>query len=549
MKNRIVNLSIYLRENAQKNPNKKAIVYSSNLIGIKHRRYTHMTYLELDRASDCCAFGLEEASITRGTKTILMAKPRPNFFVLLFALFKVGAVPIIVDPGMGVKRMLTCFSQTKAEAFIGIPIAHAIRLLYPSLLKTVKKNVTVGRRWFWGGTTFRSLSKTPWREFPIAQTTGKDLAALFFTTGSTGPAKGVEYTYGMFEAQIKQLASTFAFSSDDVDLATFPLFVYIDIALGTTAVLPDMNPTKPARINPKKMLREISDNRITRMFASPALLNRLGYYAKSKNIMMPSLKTIISGGAPVSGHIVEIIGSMMDRSAKFYATYGATETLPISLVERKHILTETKARSERGDGTCVGKPVDGLDVKIIKISDDTIESWSDELLVGEGKIGEIVLTGDHVSKRYYKKPQSTALSKIRQGNKIWHRTGDLGWMDASGRIWFCGRKKHRVITKGGELYSVQCEGIFNRHPYVFRSALVGVGRAGIKTPVICIEVRKSKRTMDQDNLRKELLTLAKQHELTKEIGIILFCPKFPVDVRHNAKIFREELALWAEKNL
>lgn len=186
-------------------------------------------------------------------------------------------------------------------------------------------------------------------------------------------------------------------------------------------------------------------------------------------------------------------------------------------------------------------------VKIIRITDDPIDTYSDAILAPEQQIGEIIVKGPIISKSYYQRPKENAGSKIQEGDEIWHRMGDLGWIDANGRIWFCGRKKHRVVLKDQTLFSVNCEMIFNRHPDVYRSALVAVGPKKDPTPVICIEPNKKLSQTDQNRLRSELKTLAKSCPTTERIETILFHKRFPVDIRHNAKIFREKLAPWAEK--
>jgi acyl-coenzyme A synthetase/AMP-(fatty) acid ligase len=127
--------------------------------------------------------------------------------------------------------------------------------------------------------------------------------------------------------------------------------------------------------------------------------------------------------------------------------------------------------------------------------------------------------------------------------------GDLGWKDNKGRFWFCGRKNQRIITETGTLFTIPCEAIFNNHPDVFRSALVGVGTAPKQQPVICVELEQGSKNKNKNELVDELLKLARQHEHTKHIETVLFHKSFPVDIRHNSKIFREKLTVWAEKRL
>ncbi|MBW2251350.1 MAG: AMP-binding protein [Deltaproteobacteria bacterium] len=547
--NNTINISSYLRQMAEKFPCKRAVVCPVGKDKYDHTAYTHLTFHQLDKESDRMAHSLERVGIGRGIRTILMVKPSLEFFIIIFALFKTGAVPVVVDPGMGLKRMIGCLKECRPHGFIGIPLAHLVRILFPAFFKTVKIWVTVGRRWFWGGHTFKKFIQKPWEPYPVSKTMKNDTAAILFTTGSTGPAKGAVYTHGNFDAQLRQIKTHLGMSANEIDLSTFPLFALFWPALGITSVIPDMDPTKPALVDPKKIIDTIADQGITSMFASPALLNRVGKYGKDKGIKLPSLKRVISAGAPVAPSNIKQFSSMLCEGAEIHTPYGATEAVPIISIGSNEILDETKDLTERGYGNCIGYPINNIEIRIIKITDTPIEKWSDDLVAKDGEMGEITVKGDLVTRQYFEKPNADLIAKIKQGNEIWHRMGDLGWRDKKGRIWFCGRKSHRVITENGTLFTIPCEAIFNAHPKVFRSALVGVGPNKNKKPVICIELIDEDNKINKKDLRSELLEIAKQNEITKNIETVLYHKSFPVDIRHNSKIFREKLAIWAEKKL
>ncbi|MGD9082643.1 MAG: fatty acid CoA ligase family protein [Desulfobacterales bacterium] len=545
----IVNVASHLKRMSKINPYKRAVVYPAGRDNYGRVAYSHLTFLRLDRESDCLAHGFEKTGIKRGTRTILMVKPGLEFFIIIFALFKTGAVPVVVDPGMGIRRMVDCFKQGRPHAFIGIPAVHMLPTFFPKYFNTIRTWITVGRRWFLKGFTLNRVRQVPWRPYGMAKTGRDETAAILFTTGSTGPAKGVVYTHGNFDAQLRNIKSHLGISTDEIDLSTFPLFALFWPALGITSVIPDMDPTKPARVNPKKIIEAILNQGVTSMFASPALLNRVGRYGKQKNIMLPSLKRVISAGAPVAPSVIEQFASMLCEDAEIHTPYGATEAVPVISISSNEILCETKKLSEQGYGLCIGRPINDIDVRIIKISDDPISKWSTDLLVEDTEIGEITVRGDLVTRQYFERPKADALSKIKDGNTIWHRMGDLGWIDSKGRIWFCGRKSHRVAIEETTLFTIPCEAIFNNHPMVFRSALVGIGPPNRQKPVVCIELEPKKDKVKKKKIEKELLELAQQNEFTKKIDTILFCKSFPVDIRHNSKIFREKLAIWAEKKL
>jgi olefin beta-lactone synthetase len=544
-----VNVASCLSRAAQERPFKRAVVCPCGRDPNGRVTYAHLTFQQLDRESDRLAHGLQCAGIERGTRTILVVRPSLEFFELIFAVFKIGAVPVVVDPGMGIRRMLACYRSTRPSAFIGIPIAHAVRTLFPQYFNTVRVWVTVGRRWFWGGRTLKRMRAAAWKPFEPAQTARDDPAAILFTTGSTGPAKGAVYTHGNFNAQLQQIANHLDFGPDEVDLSTFPLFALFYPALGVTAVVADMDPTRPARVDPERIIEAVVNQGVTNMFASPALLDRVGSYGSSRGLKLPSLKRVISAGAPVQARTIELFQQLLAEDADIHTPYGATEAVPIASIRGAEILSETRSLTDQGYGICVGRPINDIPIRIIAVRDDPIRRWTEDLLVPRGEIGEIVVKAALVSRGYFENPIADSLAKIPDTDGFWHRMGDLGWMDRKGRIWFCGRKSQRVTTAGGTLYTIPCESIFNTHPLVYRSALVGIGPPNHQVPAICIELKNTKKRINRRHVKAELLHIAAQHEITREIKILLFRDSFPVDIRHNAKIFREQLAAWAARQV
>lgn len=542
------NIAAHLPEMARLQPETVAIFSPVGHNSDHSPRYSQSTYRQLEAESNRIAHALETLGIVRGVRTILMVPPSQEFFALTFALFKVGAIPILIDPGMGVKNLKACIAEAEPTAFIGIPKAHLARLLLGWGKPTLQILLTVGKRYGWGGTTLARLTAAIPAERPyrLAVTASEETAAILFTSGSTGLPKGAVYSHGNFSAQVAALRDLYAIRPGEIDLPTFPLFALFAPALGMTSVLPEMDFTRPAQVDPRKIIAAIETFKITSMFGSPALINRVSLYGRQHNIKLPTLQRVISAGAPVPATVLERFATMLAETTQIFTPYGATEALPVCSIGSHEILRETRALTEEGQGVCVGAPVAGIVLEIIQISDAPIPSWDDSLRVAPGAIGEIAVKGAQVTRSYHNRPESTALAKIvdPQGG-FFHRMGDLGYRDEIGRIWFCGRKSHRVETSDGPLYTIPCEGIFNTHPQVFRSALVGIGPSGSQRPVLCVEVEKGIPPARYGAITAELLTLGRQHAQTRSITTILFHPAFPVDIRHNAKIFREKLALWA----
>ncbi|MDK9716813.1 MAG: fatty acid CoA ligase family protein [Trichlorobacter sp.] len=536
------NIASHLPRMAKLQPDTTAIIFPKG--------NQRLTFCELDQLSDRICHGLTRTGINRGTRTVLMVTPSPEFFALTFALFKVGAVPVLIDPGLGIKNLKSCLAEAQPTAFIGIPKAQVARLLFGWAKKSIKTIITVGPRLFWGGTTLDKLiHQSPDQPFEMAVTAANDQAAILFTSGSTGPPKGAIYSHGNFSAQVMALKQVYGIQPGEIDLPTFPLFALFAPALGMTAVIPEMDFTRPGSVDPQNIISAITSHKVTTMFGSPALINRVSRYGAEHGIKLPTLKRVISAGAPVPAAVLERFSQMLGFGVEIFTPYGATESLPVCSIGSAEILGETRAITEQGGGVCIGKPVEGIRVEIIKITDDPISSWDDCLKVADGEVGEIVVQGPQVTRGYFQRPEADKLSKIYDPDDgFFHRMGDLVRQDETGRLWFCGRKSHRVESAQGPLFTIPVEAVFNTHPLVYRSALVGIGTKGSQHPVICIELEQG-CSSSHEQLRSELLSIAAAHPHTKEISTILFHPAFPVDIRHNAKIFREKLAIWAAEKM
>lgn len=556
-----VNIATHLKEMARSCPDQIAVMLPAGRGSGPQSSSTKLSYRELDSLSDRLAEDLVRQGIGRGVRTVLMVPPSLEFFALTFALFKAGAVSVFVDPGMGVANIGKCLAEAQPEAFIGIPKAHLARWLIGWGKPTLKHLVAVGRGAKWCGWLGRNVaawdiealrsSPTPESGFAIADTVAGETAAILFTSGSTGVPKGAVYSHGNFAAQIEMLRTAFSIQRGEVDLCTFPLFALFAPALGMTAVIPRMDFTRPATVHPPEIANPIEQHQVANLFGSPALLNRVGRFYEGSQARWSTLRRILSAGAPVSAAIIERFAQRLESGVQIFTPYGATESLPVAVIGSDEILRETRQKTAEGSGTCVGRPVEGMQVSIIRITDDPIAEWDESLLVRPGEIGEIVVNGLNVTQEYFHRPDLTALAKIYDSatGRMRHRMGDVGYVDEHGRIWFCGRKSHRVVTADRTFFTEPVEGIFNAHPAVFRSALVGVDRGGGTEPVLCVEREADRSQVSLEQLTRELLELGARFEQTRPVKTILYHDAFPVDIRHNSKIFREKLAVWARQKL
>jgi len=518
----------------------------------QYRRYT---FSRLDEDSNLLARGLWQLGVRPGTRLALLVRPSYEFVALVFALFKAGAVSILIDPGMGRKNLLSCLDQVRPEGFVAIPVVQAVRTLLGRRFSAAKFNVTVGRRWFWRGPTFAELLDLGRRigDAPdAASCRPEDPAAIIFTSGSTGAPKGVLYRHGNFCAQVEQIREQHAIPAGGIDLACFPLFGLFNSAMGVTTVIPDMDASRPASVDPARLVAAIQDCGITQSFASPAVWKVMGRYCEQHQIQLPTLRQIFSSGAPVAPEVLARMKAWIHPAGKVHTPYGATEALPVATIEAGEVLAETAARWRAGHGTCVGRRYSEIEWRVIPIVEGPIASLADVDEVPLGEVGELIVRAPQVTHEYFENAPATARAKIDDPGGRWHRMGDVGYLDDQDRFWFCGRMSQRVVTETGTLFTDPCEGIFNTHPDVERAALVGVGPPGSATPVIVIEpvrVKNPRCLTDPRGLRAELRALALRHPATAAIEDFLFYPDFPVDVRHNAKIFREQLAEWAGEQL
>ena len=541
------NISEFLPEVAEQYPDRTALVC------VKRRgnksEYPSITFRQLNTLSDSFACEIRRNGVRKGMKVLLMLRPGFDFIAATFAVFKTGAIPVLIDPGMGIRNLLGCVRKTAPDAMLAIPKAHWIALLFPGTFNNIKMKLSTG-----GGITPPGVKRlhtdaNDAKSAEIEKTSPDEMAAIVFTTGSTGAPKGGIYTHKIYVTQLQIIKEEYGAGPSETDMPAFPLFALFSAALGMKSVIPDFNPSRPAEADPAQIVRIIEDNNVTFSFASPTLWRNVSDYCIRNGIRLKTLRKALMAGAPVPALVHANMKKIMPDGGETIVPYGATECLPIANFTGSEMLAETAADTENGKGYCVGRPIKGITIKVISPSDSEVEKWNDNLILADGKTGEIAVSGPVVTPEYYNEPEHTKNAKIADPSGfVWHRIGDTGYFDEKGRLWFTGRKTHRISTKNGILYPVRCEAIFNRHPDVLRSALVGAGGKGMQTPVLIVEPRRGKmprNISERKNFIADLERLAGTSPLTIGINKFLFHPSFPVDIRHNAKIFREKLAIWA----
>lgn len=530
------NVAYYLAEQARLAPEVVAVRAPVGRHADGSIHYEERSFRDLELEASCAAHYFSARGIQRGTRVLLMVKPGLDLIRIVFALFKMGAVPIVIDPGMGLKGFLRCVRHSQPSAVIGISLAIWISRVFRPSFKNVGIKVSVGASFAGKISEFESAGA-----FPVVDSAEDELAAILFTSGSTGPAKGVCYAHGMFKAQVEAIRAQYGIEVGEVDLPMLPVFALFNPALGMCTVVPEINPSRPATVDPEKIVLAIEQNQVTNSFGSPALWAIIARYCEANGVVLPSIRRILMAGAPVPPSLMERMRSIVPNG-EIHTPYGATEALPVSSIASSEVLSDTAERTRDGVGTCVGAPLPGVDVRILKPMDAPLESMDAATVLSSGEVGEIVVSGPSVTVQYDGLPHVDALSKIPGEPRHWHRMGDLGWLDDSGRLWFCGRKAE-LVAAGEELYYTDCcEAVLNQHPKVYRSALidVGGGRPGI---VVEPEVGHfPKNAVERAEFEEALRQLAAANSVTAAIKDFFFDKSFPVDVRHNAKIHRLTLA-------
>lgn len=505
------------------------------------------TFRELDQLVDRTCHALVRAGIERGMRTVLMVEPGLEFLACTFAMLRMGVPPVLIDPGMGISGLASCLQRARPRAFIGIPRAHRARALLGWSRSTIEHRISVGPGWI---PPFTSRLED-WRKrteasvpFSAPVLDSDETAAILFTSGSTGPAKGAIAHHGMLEKQVEALRDLHGIEPGEVDLPTFPLFGLFGVVLGMTSTVPVMNFTRPAEADPADLIDLIKRFGVTSLFASPALLGNLSRYLASHSLQLDGLRRVISAGAPARHDEIATLMATLGPGARVQTPYGATEALPLCCIDHQELL-ETARDSARGKGICLGRAVDGVKIRIARLDCLPI---NDHLLV-DSEAGEIWACGPVVSRGYLNDPEADRFHKYQdqQGNH-WHRTGDLGFLDSHSRIWFLGRLEQMVRTARGDLHTVAIERVFDVHPAVLRTALVGAGPEGSKLPILCIETCDD-IAIDRNILIDELRALGARVAGADRIERFCFPGPFPVDIRHNAKINRKLLARFAARSL
>jgi olefin beta-lactone synthetase len=540
------NVSGYLRLRGQSAPDQPV------LIAPKGRGWTRTSFSQLDAWCDRIAHGLARHGLRRGDRACVLVPPGPRWLALAQGLWRLGASPVFIDPGMGRASMARCIERARPRAFFGSPRAHLLRLLERRAFASVEIHATVGGPAPWGGPTLDGLCREDRGPYDDGLSRPEDEAAVLFTSGATGTPKGAVYTHGMFDAQARALQALYHLQAGEVDLACFPLFALFSAALQWTSVLPDMDFSRPAACAPERIHEAVKEHGPTSAFGSPAIWRRYAPWCREREHELRGMRRILIAGAPVPPRLVAACKELLGSLGEVHTPYGATEALPVSSAAGSD-LVGLRERTDQGEGNCVGTPAPGVDVRLIRIDDGPIPHWREDLAVAPGEPGEVVVRGPMVTREYAGDPDATRLAKIDDGEGgFWHRMGDVGRVDGDGRLWLTGRKAHRVLTPRGTVMPVGLENVFNLHERIEASAVVGVGLPGVQKTVLVVKLKPGALPREPNKrklLENEILRVGLWVPACSRIDHVLYKDELPLDRRHNAKIDRLALAAWAADQL
>lgn len=530
---------------ALKQPDQKAVVATDNSLS-GEIRYTYTSYAELDNLVNKFERGLHSLGIKPNDRVLFLFPVGADFLALTLAVIGRGAVPVFVDPGVGKEKLKACITSANPDIVIWVPQAHILRRLWKDVFKHVRLFILANDWLFWKKHTISFLKK--YAAHPLASSGESSLSFIAFTSGATGAPKGVLYTNVMMKQQLEILKNTFGLVEGGIDMPLLPIFSLFNIGLGRTTVLPKMNPKRPLDLDPERIHKIANDLKIDSSFGSPTLWTKIAEYAKRTGSKFNDLTKIFIAGAPVWQNTLEIVQSVIPEGDVF-TPYGATEALPVTLLsarERQNAKEEVKTLFGE-QGILVGKPVAEIDLQIIKPVDGQIENYADTHELQPLCIGEVIVKGKHVSPEYLNRPEANKAAKIKDGESFWHRMGDMGYVDENGALYFCGRKAHIVNHRSRDLYSIPTERIFNDCPKVRRSALIEVKGIGAAIAIEPLPQYFPQTDNEKLAFRNELIELAKKDPITESLSHFYFHPSFPVDARHNAKIYRDQLGVWASE--
>ncbi len=537
------NIAALFLAQTRANPNGEAIVER------KDAKRRSLSFGELEERTARLASGLARQGLKAGERVALFVPPGIEFVAITWALLRMGAIPVLADPGMGRTRLLAALERTAPTAMIGAGRALLARRLFPRSFRSVRQVFGVGHMLPGLGRSMAMVENSGQGQHSLQPVLADDTAAILFTSGSTGPPKGVPISHSQLAAEVRGLRATLGFEPGERDLCGLPAFALFDCALGITSVFPRVDPARPDNADPVALLRVMVEERTSTGFLSPALWRILVAHCIANNKALPHLLRAVSAGAPLDIDVVRQLRSLLPEEGEIFTPYGATEALPVTVISGTELVDLTE-RIKAGEGTPVGRAAPEVEIRILDPAATDLTLMDPAHCLPHGAVGEILVRGPVVTQSYDAAPKDQAAAKLADpdGKAHWHRMGDMGCFDAQGILWFLGRKSHCLLTSRGLRPPVGVENVFLGHEGVARCALVGRGAEGAEQAVLIVEPKPGQAPTKpgaREAFVAELRARAQTSSVSEDVEQFLFHPSLPVDPRHNSKIHRGELKSWA----
>ncbi|WP_271394319.1 alpha/beta fold hydrolase [Neomicrococcus lactis] len=513
-----------------------------------------VSWADLSTRVDRLAAGLYELGARPGSRVSLLVPPGTELTSVVYACLKIGAIIVVADAGLGTKGMGRAIKGAQPDFLIGIDRALSGarvfgwpgRKIAAAMLPEGVKG-TAKRRALNAETDLADLERrgqdaiangwTPPQLDPDAD------AAVLFTSGSTGPAKGVVYTHRRLAGLRDTIQQTYGLRAGTGLVAGFAPFALLGPALGAVSVTPDMDVTAPRTLTAKALADAVAAIDATAVFCSPAALENV--VATAQGASLPGVELVLSAGAPIPVTLLEKVQTIFPK-ASLHTPYGMTEALPIADIDLQALRAASSSSKNQANGVCVGTAVSGATIAILPFGTPDAEIAEAALTSEPGVSGEVVVQAPHIKERYDRLALTQAESARIPG---WHRTGDVGHYDDAARLWIEGRLQHVVTSASGPITPVAYELAAESVPSVQRAAAVGVGPAGTQALVIAVEVDGAKDGLASAALAAEIRAAIAEHVADPAPVSAVVTTRIPTDIRHNSKVDRTAVAAWATEAL
>jgi acyl-CoA synthetase (AMP-forming)/AMP-acid ligase II len=493
---------------------------------------SRLSFADLADRSRRLASLFRQAGLRPGDAIVIFVPMSGPLYEVMAAVLRSGLIPVFVEPALWRETLDNAVSKLPVRGFVGTTAACALRWFVPALRRI--PHAFVAGRAFPGATPLRAAARcSPTAD--VEPCPDGATALLTFTSGSTGRAKGVLRTHGMLVATYRILSAQLSLRAGEPNLTTLPFIAFVNLAAGASTVIPDLDSRRPGSADPERLVQQLREWNVSGLVTTPFLARGIAEFCRGSAVRLDSLRHVHTGGAPVLPELLEKLAEAAPQ-AQTGAVYGATEAEPIAFADLNDFGPQERNATRDGRGVLVGRPVDGVTVRVLS------DLWGsprgpysagqfERERVRDGVSGEIVVSGPNVSPGYLG-GEGDRQQKIAVNGATWHRTGDAGYFDGSGRLWLTGRCAARIVHDHGTFYPLQAEAALAGLHAVERATLIKNSDERI---VLVVQPAGAPEDVDIGDLASRL-AWCRPHE-------IVMVKRIPMDRRHHAKVIYTELVL------